>query len=525
MSAPNNDELKMAAKSEQSAQALTKVTDSPAGAAFIENSVHPPSAEPNSYNGIPDQLEEDKVTLRYVNVNEYYYDTGSNKYPKVIWYLPPSLNRQAYGFRIDTNNVVESISYPINFPSYTPPYNQLDPTTFSAQAECYRMCYRSTTITQDSTAFNNNTMLYSAQFRPNTMWFADNNVEEFQLKFKNHTGYDAALKKLKGDPDEYVRVGTPREPTPSNSLQIISLGVIPTSGGDVMMRSAKSYMGPAKDGAFIVHKFSEPTQKAISLARFYPKKDPVGQVTDQAFTFSYFEVFTNKAWQLIPFRSSEAQPSCPELPWYDMTWAMVLHDYTAALPPSTATTAQPIAPLVMKTIYGVEVQPTAGSILQPLARKSPMYDPAAMTKALQIHSQIPDARPAGANFWGTALKTLLSVAPQIGSIATKILKPTSDKAALDEDMNYKKKQLEIEKMMREMEIRKNTPENSNFIDRVLNGRNQLRAARMMYAKSNKKTRNNKKKMQNAPPNGSQTRVYNTERNTNKGRKKPNKNKK
>jgi hypothetical protein len=341
--------------------------------------------------------------------------------------LPPSACYQAIGFRIDTNGNVEDIlstGGAKNYPAYTVDNPQLTASTFAQVANSFRMSYRSTTITQDSTAFNNNTKLFASQFRPAVQVFSfeggfthlgpsarKDETHEFKSRFASHSGAASVFKDI--------------DASLVNMIQIISLDIIPTNGGAVLMTDPKrSYEGNARDGLFMVHHFSQTIQEYKSVTRDYlslSPSDPTANTTN-ARTRCYFEYYASGAWHLRYLQSSSGGNGTYDLPWYDMTWGMVLHDYTAGMVSAGTVSAQPIAPLCMKTIFALEVQPTAGSILQPVNRTAAPCDDAALRSGAIVSKTMPHAMPASANFWGTALKIATQAAPAIIDILGTLFK-------------------------------------------------------------------------------------------------------
>jgi len=437
--------------------------DTACGRSWLEKYAHPPGVMLDGYSGIPDRTATASVHQEHFLTNEYFIDsvntvTPLDPYTKVLWLLPPSLTKQAFGFRISAAGIIESgATRVINFPAYTPEVQKITPERFGQNCESYRMSYRSTTITQDSTANNNNTYLAAAQIRPNIMEFSLSSVEaisdhkgitrpglrHFKEKYSAHVGFEEVIKSFypKSEPkqefnrktmDGYEVVDSEkhsasklREGTFINYVQIISLGIIPTTLGAVqMIDKDKSYMAPAKDGAFLVHRFSENSQRYISISRDYTDifdpTSPSGTTTNCR-SRCYFEYQIGTTWYLQYFYSVVGGNQTFDLPWYDMTWGMVLHDYTAAIPqPGATTVAYPIAPLMMKTIYGFEFQPTRGSLFEADVRPQPIFDDKALTTGARISQKMPDALPADANFWGAALANVIKFAPQIISLVSDV---------------------------------------------------------------------------------------------------------
>jgi hypothetical protein len=432
--------------------------DTPAGAAWIEKYLHPPSATKAVYAGIPDLNGTPSVNLEY-RLERTVPASGNPE----VYYLPPSIIRQGFAFEISPAGTFtqDPLSFIAN--------SQVSAREFSTNAESYRMAYRSTTIYQDSTGFNNNGMLYAAQFRPNVSMYTDRLFGSFVEKYRNHQGFkkvlDAMSEKFTANLDTYeivhgmdkMNLGRkeapkPKLPSQGNALQIISLGKIPTSATDVMMRSPRSRAAKAVEGAFLVHQFSEPTQSYKSLSRTY--KDDSGS---EAIAYSIFSVFEYEApdgtLHLSSFETSDGGSNCPDLEWYDMTWGMVMYV------PGPASANTPVADLIVKTIMGVDVQPTAGSMFAAVAKEAPLYDQQALRLGAMMRQRMPDALPAAANDFGSIMATVLKFAPMVINGIKSIFTPkasvaTAKKVAKETVVQEEKKKKPLERAQAKMKTRK-----------------------------------------------------------------------
>jgi hypothetical protein len=390
-------------------------TDTATGAAWVEKYLHPPSALRASYNGIPDLNNTPSVNLEYRLESE---QSPPSTNASTLYLLPPSVYTHSYRFAVDSNGSLP----PFGEESLLVPENpNVELPEFSKTAESYRMAYRSTTFYQDATAFNNAGMIYTSQFRPNVALYTERDITAFHQRFHSHKGAKEAIKLLTKSmtvEDGFEKLGLTDKvglPSTGNVIQVISLGKIPTTGGEVLMRSPKSVARRANEGAFVVHQFSEPTQSYKSMARSYDKISPPTPPLRYG-VFSYYE-YQNSANELVlaSFSSRKDGSSAPDLPWYDMTWAFVL--YTPAIGTDTA------APLLLKTIIGVEVQPTSGSLLQAVVKDSPLYDQQALRMASMMRQQMPDSLPASANDFSSFIGAALEWAPKIFSAIKGIFAP------------------------------------------------------------------------------------------------------
>lgn len=378
--------------------------DTPTGAAWAEKYLHPPSQMKASYAGIPDLNSTPSVNLEYRIESEQLVEPQGN----TLFVIPPSVFRPAFKFGIAGTSLSDrSEEVPIN-PNVT-----ID--DFARTSESFRMGYKSTTFYQDSTAFNNNGMIYTAQFRPNVTTYTDHDLTAFKERFNQHKGYGAALKHFEkqqqNDLDEdFVKLNmrdqpTPKLPSAGNALQVISLGRIPMTGGEVLMKSPKSTTRRAVEGAFVVQQFSEPTQRYVSLARHYTSRE---RPATQYSIFCYYEfIGPDGRFNLASFRSADGGQFSPDTEWYDMTWAFVM-----VILPTNGSGVQN-APVIMKTITGIDVQPVTGGMLQSVVKESPLYDMEALRLACMLRQRMPDSLPASANDFGSVAATVMGWAPKI----------------------------------------------------------------------------------------------------------------
>jgi hypothetical protein len=388
--------------------------DTPSGAAWVEKYLHPPGERRSEYRSIPTMNTTPSNDLEYRCEDEIGFTSISAGTTKVVLFLPPSIYRLRFGFDItDIGGVIPN-------QIYNKPNTNISLSTLPLEVEAYRMAYRSSTFYQDSTGFTNAGMSYAAQFRPNVTVFTETPLgapfggldydrsqpmEKFHARFKNHKGYKEMLLANAKQEQGKGKLGSE---SLGNSLQVISLGVIPTSGGDVLMKSPKSTSLPTRDGMFMVHQFSEPDQRYVSFSRQYPRT-PMPSHDSGTVIYSCYEYSDGVAWYLDSFPSTDSGTNSPDFPWYDMTWGVIMFDLTGAQSgPSPI-----IAPIVHKCIIGLEVQPVFGSTLRALARAPPIYDFEALRMASITRQAMPDGLPASANDLGSVLGAVMKFAPMV----------------------------------------------------------------------------------------------------------------
>lgn len=96
-------------------------------------------------------------------------------------------------------------------------------------------------------------------------------------KYKNHRGYKDMLSHARKHFEPCLAaknladsvVIDVRTSTPALAVQVVNFGVIPLTGSEILMKSTQSASWLAKNGAFFVQRFTEPTQHYISQTRNY----------------------------------------------------------------------------------------------------------------------------------------------------------------------------------------------------------------------------------------------------------------
>lgn len=408
-------------------------TNTPSGAAWLEKYLHPPSPKGPGYAGIPDRNAGPAVDYEFRLEDEINLSTAAGFLANsnaLIVFSPPSILRQRMTF------VTNGITY-AQVPPANAENNNMNYTSWNANAEAWRMTYLSDTFEQDATALNNAGMLYGAQFKPNVTTFLVDDIG-FDLRFGKHEGYNEFLKLIpKTIAHLKATVGKQglRDATFDATIQVISLGVFPLSGGDVLMRTPKSQSWRSTVGGYLPHRFSEPTQKYMSQVRQYTSIAGAGASVPGAMQFYVcaFETYTplTDTWKLQAFLAPDSATIMTDVgPWYDMTWSVLLYDFSAQIGSGSSFG---FAPLVHKKIVGIEAQPPFGSINQAIMRGNPMLD----QKAIDISSThdiiCPDMYPAAANaggFLGVVSKWAPSILNTLGSVfgaVTKANKNSSEK--------------------------------------------------------------------------------------------------
>jgi len=439
------------------------MADTPAGLAWLEKYMHPPSTKRSAFAGIPDTSDNASVQLSYTIIDEQPVKTAVGLLPvaKALYVLPPSIMCQKFCFLIGPGGAVIGQDASQNIPTAS-----IDINTFPTQAESVRFVDLGDTAEQDATDFNNNNYFYGAQFRPNISVFTDtvldsrhHTMAEFYSKYSNHRGYKEHHAKSKGftqfprmryhngkhvaagddgfPEDDYDVVHrtpasakplTPRAPAIGNAIQVVSLGILPVDGGSVLMRNqGKSRSNKCKDGAYFVHRFTEPTQRYNSMARSYATL-ATGSISSAIVCFYEFYDAVSGFWFLEPIASSIISVMS-DFEWYDMSWGLLLHDYSAGagLPGVTP------APLRFKRKLDIEVQAASGSILQPLVTAAPMFDPRAMQTASQMMHCLPDMMTADHNLLGGLMQLAKKVMPSLLSSLSAANPVTRCKARPDRE--------------------------------------------------------------------------------------------
>lgn len=430
--------------------------DTASGAAWVEKYLHPPSERRSEYSGVPDENCSPGVDYEFRTQDELGIATlqgaVGTEVTKMLIISPPSVLRNRLVFGINPNNSTALPATPLNTPN-----PNLTRQSFNAGVEAWRMAYLSDTYELDSTAFTNAGMLYGCQFRPNVANYEATTLTlEKDLKpLAKHKGFNELVNRIKTHAktskgfSEFVDL---KEAGSNVLVQVISLGKIPLTGGEVLMKSTKSASWLAKEGAFMVHRFTERTQKYISNTRKYELGIVDGGTTtgnNGAFIVCYYETYdpATDTYTLHNWTSSEGEPSGNALdaaPWYDMTWSMLMYDFTALSGQISVIPAYPS--IVHKKIFGIETQPLFGSLQTALVRQCPYVDIAALQLGALYSNAVSDMLPSKANSLGGLLTKAAQYVPSILGLISNVFgkKPENEASnkAIDK-LNRKIERLEM----------------------------------------------------------------------------------
>lgn len=425
--------------------------DTASGAAWVEKYLHPPSERRSEYSGIPDENCSPGVDYEFRIEDELAISTlvGSSVAgaTKMLIISPPSILRNRLVFGIDPTNGDAVPCTPLNTPN-----PNITRESFNASVEAWRMTYLSDTYELDSTAFTDAGVFYGCQFRPNVANYeATTNTLEKDLKpLAKHKGFNELLARIKSHTkaskgyNDFVDL---KEAGTNVLVQVISLGKVPTTGGEVLMKSTKSASWLAKEGAFMVHRFSERTQKYMSNTRKYQTVVDGSTTTGNngAVVVCYYETYNaaTDIYTLHNWTAAEGASDANALdaaPWYDMTWSMLMYDFSALTGQISVIPAYPS--IVHKKIFGIETQPLFGSLQTALVRQCPYVDIAALHLGALYSNATSDMLPARANSLGGLLVKAAQYAPAVLDLIKNVFGKKPDNSASDKAIDRLNKKID-----------------------------------------------------------------------------------
>lgn len=416
------------------------IAETLAGKAWLAKYLHPPSPASPDFNGLPDSINASTVCFHYIISDTQEIASFPVGTIGIITFMPPSLCYQRFSYYIGVGNVILG-----QVTADNKQFAQVNQLTFPSTVGEWRMVSRSTTIKMDSTDFNNNTYFYGSKFRPTIQRFVDDAVllsgapgnlshAHFVAKYAKHVGFAEVCAALSAnaDPDfEILSIQSKNRTNKpihadwiGNSIQVANIGIVPSTGGAVLaIGGDRARTVPAKEGAYFVHDFSEATVPYIPMS---PHTDKIPGVCGASTFFSCVETFdpNTQLYGIQLIGSSVLPVGSKDFSWASMDWAVMYHNVAQGGIPTVSA-----APLLYTTYYTIQVIPVIGSILQPIAKEAPLYDPTAWITAMKAKHAFPFMLPARFNFWGTFLSIAAAVLPVIVDSISTAVKKKKEKAA------------------------------------------------------------------------------------------------
>lgn len=401
-------------------------TDTISGAAWLRKYEHPPCDTPSEYCGIPDYNNTPSVHPEYRTIGQIKTFSVSTATPPVTTYYDKVLV-------LHTSSAVAPVFYwqtAVDGTTYASPNaiinSNIDIKDWVTHNASGRIAYKSATISLNATDFSNQGVVTTASFRPNirqenvgnliTQFVALGRHVDLELIYRSHrlpemssfpvdvAGWRAAF----GDAEAYT-------------VLIAGVGVLPLSGTEVAMLSPNAVSDVAKQGCFVVQRFSQPfpQYKSFNLGN----RESTG-ISTQTGCQCYVEVVLDDGTVTLVTVTVANQPGnattvLQDVAWSDLTWSFTLFEGLSVGPTGAGSNAVPPY-LTVKTITGFEMQPLSGSATSPYMHNSAMVDEAALRIAsMNNHARL-DSLPAAMNFWGSLGKILLQAAPTVISTVSSL---------------------------------------------------------------------------------------------------------
>lgn len=409
--------------------------NTPSGAAWVRKYEHPPAPTPPEYSGIPDINNSPSYRTEYravQNIQTYSSSTDPvpviTNYNKVLFLQMPSVIAPVISFKYTTAGVLTQLPEDVILNPSIDTRSQLG-TTGSG-----RLAYKSATYDLNSTDFNNQGTVTTASFRPNVSTYTNETVLSLIKKRspKQLEKFTSLFSTQSQSTDRGFQIIKSNGDAAGNVILVLTVGTIPVTSTDVAQLSPNATVVPAKEGAFVVQRFSQPTTPYVSYAD--SSATYLSPWTRRGRTIVLEFVVSESQSVFYPITSDQYSSTAgillEDLALFDMTCAWVMFDGLSVQPASSSATTVTPPYITVKSITGYEAQAFVTSPLVPFMENSAVYDAKALEFGAMITHAKCDALPARYNFWGALGQGLLAAAPGIISTLKSVFsKPKADKPA------------------------------------------------------------------------------------------------
>lgn len=392
-------------------------SNTPNGHDWLAKAIHPPSAKGQAYNGYPDKSVIPVVHAEYRLAYEGLPIAGvqGNNTNTILFLQSPGiLNPIFHAEVLDGNN-----------PEFTRTLanTQIDPNTVIQNFGKTRVAFQAETFQYDSSAFNENGMMYSAQFNPTTyiMTLGQGLATLRKQKSKHLPAMMKHFKQLYphlhdhinqhglGSDDDEFDVLTPRSlPISPQVFQVVKLDRPIIAPSDITMLSPKSYQSRSKEGGFVVHQVSQDTNafKSVRVGR-YSGGASVTPTNLMLCMYEYQDANTTYLEPFLPY-TPMSNDFISDIEWSDWSWSYTM--FTGCQPPATG-----VSPLNIniKFIQGIEIAPVPRSVLNSQTMPPALYDPIALDSYTIITQARQDCMPAAMNTLGSLASAASSILPSL----------------------------------------------------------------------------------------------------------------
>lgn len=424
---PSNDPKTIVKLGATSCQASTA-----SGAAWCRKYEHPPAATPAEYSGIPDANNTPSVRTEYRTVQDVQtYSTTAGpppvttNYNKVTFLQLPSAIAPLVTFKYDT------AGNRVQLPEDVVHNSSISTRAHLGNFSSGRLAYKSCTYTLNATDFNNQGTVSCAQFRPNVT----NYVFELLAKHVRQHAHPRhaedvlrRLRKPKPNPDDDIEIIDrlestridPRSAPVGDSYLVVKVGKIPVNSTDVAQLSPNSVVNPAREGAFVVQRFSQPTTpyheyalgNSAAPSATFPTigRQVLLEIQDPANAQqSQFLIINDN------YYASTGNTVLEEVDYFDFTCAWVHFEGLSVQPASSSATTVTPPYITTKSITGLEAQAMPNGEFMVFQENCAIPDAKALEfSSITTHAKL-DALPARYNFWGALGSAILTAAPTIVS--------------------------------------------------------------------------------------------------------------
>jgi hypothetical protein len=424
---------------------------SDAGNAFIEKYTHPPSGVAD-FRGLPDLNNFQVAPVEWRNLDicnvtgRGYIGTADSEDFLADNYLlltPSGARVTTIGFASGavgasgfTTSVVQDLANTFVNDNYDFDANWLKEVASS------RMVAGSVTTDLNATAFGDKGLVSAVQFRPTILFRGPAFAFMEKLNARDRAAFIKAHKGLES-PDfkmvkKFVNNGSNADRSNKTVLveeddiewstdahiQIFQLNgfnqLAPTSPGQVLQMSRKSYGGEARKGSFSVQRYVSTDVRWMDN----PDTLPVSTL----FTCYACHRNTDGTLYFVALLEPQTGPTpivnaavLRDTMWHEMTWVWTTYFGINRASNTSAQRFADAAPII-KRVAAFELQPTVRSPFNAFMQQPPEPDLASLQEASRMMYFMPDAVPSKYNFLGSLFNIAKSVVlPALKPLASKFL--------------------------------------------------------------------------------------------------------
>jgi len=428
------------------------------GRSWLKKYIHPPAVADASYVGCPDlsgatkTLKHNVVVTNRMDLPEKWQDNvgGVNMLMLTI----PSLKYPVFTatYNVGQNGWAAGPGAMLGSTlGITSPYFNLKDSKQFADA---RQCYQSTTITYDQNTLVDRGMIYSAQIPFDYDIYTNINASmAVATKFKNGKEWliglldlhhasgkvftpdnEKMLCALAKTSNREIRAAPP-SPYVSDLVYVAvcNLGPVVKTPEDITSLGDRTYIARAKEGAFIVNRMTQPTNRYSAAAMTRNKEGTA--LSDGTMWICYAqqdETGTNSVYWFTSDGSNQTAKALSDFVWGDFTASLTMFS-ACARSNDGVQTLDGMPNIVSKCCLGWELRPLQNSSFIPYVTTTALPDIEALKTAAEFNHTAKDAVEAKFNAKGDKnLNASFSAQTEYDPALDKQMREEADGQILDE---------------------------------------------------------------------------------------------